>query len=145
MDFSPAFLPPFSGAFSVCASAPVHCIQVHGYVFFLSGRAEHELLYLISLGCFHTISPFCAPQIVSLAHFDLAVSQLRPPLVFFLSLRLRLLVYPLFPPHKLVSASTMCAGHFALLLFGGSACELTKKTVRSMIIASRYLWELVRP
>lgn len=114
------------------------------WVCFFSSWARAALPYLSRL-LPHNFTLLCTSDRFTCSFWPRRISASAPPLVFFPFVRLRLLVCPLFPLHKLVSASTMCADHFALLLFGGSVCELTKKTVRSMIIASQYLWEFVRP
>lgn len=104
-----------------------------------------KLLYLISFCYLHTISPFYASQLISLAHFNVTTSPVPLSFIPFFLYLPSLSSLPFFSLNKLVPVSTIHAVHFSLNLFMScpailqwAARQLTKNTVRSMIITSPF-------
>ena len=146
MDSHPS-LPLPTSAISVRASAQVRGMQMWACVFFPLSWAQRGTrctgsLYLISFCYPHTISPFCASRLVSLAHSDLALS--RFPLsfhTFFFSLTPLFNFAIFFLPLNLLGWAHYTCRPFrsfcpATVVLQGSACQLTKRTLRSMVITS---------
>lgn len=150
MDFNPS-LTFLTRAIFVRASAhkSMACSCKCACIFFSAELSTarymmHKLLYLISFCCLHAISPFCASQLISLAHLDLTISPSPLPFHTFLSFFNSPLPFPPFflNLQKRISAYNMCCPLLSFFpvsaVIQRSACQLSKKTLRSMVITSPF-------